>query len=141
MLIEGLAYVLAAPGRPIVAERRTWAAPVEGEALVEVIGCGLCHTDLGYARGEVPTRKPPPIVLGHEVVGRVVATAGRGPAKGSLVLIPAVLPCMRCAFCAAGRGNACPEQQMPGNDIDGGFATHQLVRSALLVRLDELPEG
>ena len=57
------------------------------------------------------------------------------------MLIPAVLPCGKCAFCAAGRGNACPEQQMPGNDIDGGFATHQLVRSAPLVPLDRLPPG
>ena len=59
MAIEGLAYVLTAPGRALVAERRTWPSPAEGEALVEVIGCGLCHTDLGYARGQVPTRKPP----------------------------------------------------------------------------------
>jgi len=137
MAIEGLAYVLTAPGRPVVAERRVWPSPADGEALVEVIGCGLCHTDFGYARGQVPTRKPPPLVLGHEVVGRVA----EGARKGQLVLIPAVLPCGKCAFCAAGRGNACPEQQMPGNDIDGGFATHQVVRSAPLVPLGSLPAG
>src|SRR4051794_2995434 len=136
MVIEGLAYVLTAPGRPLVAERRVWRSPAEGEALVEVIGCGLCHTDLGYARGQVPTRKLPPPVLGHEVVGRVA----EGPRRGQLVLIPAVLPCGKCAFCVNGRGNACPEQQMPGNDIDGGFATHQIVRSAPLQPLD-LPAG
>jgi 6-hydroxycyclohex-1-ene-1-carbonyl-CoA dehydrogenase len=139
MTVEGLAYVLTEPDRPLRAERRRWQSPASGEALVEVIGCGLCHTDLGYAKGEVPTRKPPPLVLGHEVVGRVVA--GEGRAAGQLVLIPAVLPCGKCAFCAAGRGNACPEQQMPGNDIDGGFATHQLVRSAPLVALDKLRAG
>ena len=139
--MDGLAYVLTQAGSPLVAQRRSWPAPGPGEALVEVIGCGLCHTDLGYARGEVPTKKPVPLVLGHEVVGRVAAIDGPGPAVGQLVLIPAVLPCGRCAFCAAGRGNACPEQQMPGNDIDGGFATHQLVRSAPLVPLDGLPKG
>ncbi len=139
-MVEGLAYVLTQPGKPLVREQRTFPDPGPGEALVEVIGCGLCHTDLGYARGEVPTRKPAPIVLGHEVVGRVVATSGAGPRPGTLVLIPAVLPCGTCAFCAKGRGNACPEQQMPGNDIDGGFATHQIVRSAPLQPLD-LPKG
>src|SRR5438128_11046221 len=100
MAFEGLAYVLNAAGRPLVAERRTLAGPSEGEALVEVIGCGLCHNDLGYARGQVPTRKPPPLLLGHEMVGRIVATAGPGPAPGSIVLVPAVLPCGKCAFCA-----------------------------------------
>ena len=139
--MEGLAYVLHQAGRPLAAERRSFPQPAPGEALVEVIGCGLCHTDLGYARGEVPTKKPVPLVLGHEVVGRIAAINGAGPGPGQLVLVPAVLPCGTCAFCATGRGNACPEQQMPGNDIDGGFATHQLVRSAPLVPLDRLPPG
>jgi 6-hydroxycyclohex-1-ene-1-carbonyl-CoA dehydrogenase len=141
MPFEGLAYLFHEPGRPLVATPHTWRDPDPGEALVEVIGCGLCHTDLGYARGEVPTRKAPPLILGHEVIGRVAAIEGPGPAPGTLVLVPAVLPCGTCAFCHAGRGNACPEQQMPGNDVDGGFATHQLVRSAPLVALDRLPEG
>ena len=140
-MADGLAYVLTQAGKPLTPQKRTFPDPAPGEALVEVIGCGLCHTDLGYARGEVQTKKPLPLVLGHEVVGRVVATKGPGPGKGELVLIPAVLPCGKCAFCKAGRGNACPEQQMPGNDIDGGFATHQIVRSAPLVSLNRLPAG
>jgi 6-hydroxycyclohex-1-ene-1-carbonyl-CoA dehydrogenase len=134
MKVDGLAYVLTEAGRPLRPEQRRWAQPADGETLVEVIGCGLCHTDLGYARGEVPTRKPRPLVLGHEVIGRVAGT-------GQLVLVPAVLPCGKCPFCASGRGNACPGQQMPGNDIDGGFATHQIVPSAPLVALDRLPAG
>ena len=59
--MDGLAYVLTQAGRPLVAERRSWPHPAPGETLVEVIGCGLCHTDLGYARGEVPTKKPVPL--------------------------------------------------------------------------------
>ena len=49
------------------------------------------------------------------------------------------MPCGTCLFCAAGRGNACPEQQMPGNDIDGGFATHMLARAGTLVSLAAFP--
>lgn len=141
MAIETRAYVLAAPGQPLVPEKRLLPAPAAGQAIVEVIGCGLCHTDLAFARGEVATKKPPPLVLGHEVVGRVVEGGGPGAAPGQLVLVPAVLPCGACAFCAAGRGNACPGQQMPGSDIDGGFATHILVRSAPLVPVQRLPAG
>jgi len=138
-----LAYVLHEPGKPLVRERRVLAAPGPGQAMIEVIGCGLCHTDLGYARGEVPTRKSPPLVLGHEVVGRVAAL-GEGVANvrsGEAVLVPAVMPCGSCPFCAAGRGNACPEQQMPGNDVDGGFASHMLARASTLVPLKGFPQG
>ena len=131
--MDGLAYVLTQAGKPLEPKERRFAEPGPGEALVEVIGCGLCHTDLGYARGEVPTKHALPLTLGHEVVGRVVGT-------GQLVLVPAVLPCGKCAFCREGRGNACPEQQMPGNDIDGGFATHMIVRRAPLVPLPDLPD-
>src|SRR6059058_3598246 len=72
-MFGALAYVLVQPGKPLVRERRVFAGPGPGEAIIEVEGCGLCHTDLGYARGEVPTRKSPPLILGHEVVGRVAA--------------------------------------------------------------------
>src|SRR5437868_12014182 len=127
-MFGALAYVLVQPGKPLVRERRIFAGPAPAQAIVEVEGCGLCHTDLGYARGEVPSRKSPPLILGHEVVGRVAAI-GEAVARvrpGDNVLVPAVMPCGSCVFCASGRGNACPEQQMPGNDTDGGFATHML---------------
>jgi 6-hydroxycyclohex-1-ene-1-carbonyl-CoA dehydrogenase len=54
---------------------------------------------------------------------------------GSTVLVPAVLPCGECPFCLAGRGNACPNQKMPGNDIDGGFSTHFLVPARPLIKI------
>jgi 6-hydroxycyclohex-1-ene-1-carbonyl-CoA dehydrogenase len=86
----------------------------------------------------VPTKHALPLVLGHEVVGKV-ASAGDGFASltGRTVLVPAVLPCGRCEYCRSGRGNACPDQKMPGNDIHGGFASHVLVPAASLVTVDE----
>jgi 6-hydroxycyclohex-1-ene-1-carbonyl-CoA dehydrogenase len=141
MSLTASGWHLEGPGAPLV--RRALALPSDpgpGQAVVEVAACGLCHTDLGYADGSVPTRHALPLVLGHEVVGTVVA-AGEGATAlvGRRVIVPAVLPCGRCAFCAAGRENACPEQRMPGNDVDGGFATHLLVPAAPLVPLDERP--
>src|SRR5581483_1225924 len=108
-MFGALAYVLVQPGKPLVRERRVFAGPAPSQAVIQVLGCGLCHTDLGYARGEVPTRKSPPLILGHEVVGRVVA-AGEGVTSvraGDVVLVPAVMPCGNCVFCSSGRGNAC----------------------------------
>ncbi len=140
MKIRAESWVLRGPGQPLVREVRALDEPGDGEVVVEVEACGLCHTDLGFADGSVAPRKALPIVLGHEVVGVVCAAGGRyGALVGQRVLVPAVLPCGDCAFCRAGRGNACLAQKMPGNDIDGGFSTHMLVPGAGLVSLADAP--
>lgn len=96
----------------------------EGEVLVEVAGCGVCHTDLGYFYDGVPTMQKPPLALGHEIAGVVVA--GDPAWVGKEVIIPAVMPCRTCILCKSGRGNRCLAQKMPGNSIGiyGGFASH-----------------
>ena len=101
-----------------------------GEALVEVAGCGVCHTDLGYFYDGVPTVNKPPLTLGHEISGTVVA--GEKKWLGKEVIIPAVMPCNNCPICAAGRGNRCLAQKMPGNSmgIYGGFSSHIVVPAA-----------
>ncbi|MGD2186366.1 MAG: 6-hydroxycyclohex-1-ene-1-carbonyl-CoA dehydrogenase [Desulfobacterales bacterium] len=95
-----------------------------GEALVEVAGCGVCHTDLGYFYDGVPTVSKPPLTLGHEISGTVVA--GDEQWIGKEVIIPAVMPCRKCILCKTGRGNRCLAQKMPGNSLGpyGGFSSH-----------------
>jgi len=111
--------------------------PAPGRALIEVAGCGVCHTDLGYLYGGVPTKKGLPIVLGHEVAG-VVIDAGPGAEKwvGKRVIAPAVAPCGECRWCKAGRPTSCKKSKMPGNDEDGGFATHVDVPAHSLCEID-----
>jgi 6-hydroxycyclohex-1-ene-1-carbonyl-CoA dehydrogenase len=101
-----------------------------GEVLVEVKGCGVCHTDLGYFYDGVPTITKPPLTLGHEISGVVVA--GETKFIGKEVIIPAVMPCNNCPICAAGRNNRCLNQKMPGNSLGiyGGFSSHIPVPSA-----------
>jgi 6-hydroxycyclohex-1-ene-1-carbonyl-CoA dehydrogenase len=101
-----------------------------GEVLVEIAGCGVCHTDLGYFYYGVPTVNKPPLTLGHEISGRVVA--GEADWIDKEVIIPAVLPCNDCPICAAGRGNRCLKQKMPGNSLGiyGGFSSHIPVPAA-----------
>lgn len=121
-------------------ERREFAvlAPGPGEAVVKVAGCGLCHTDLGFIEGSVRTRQALPLVLGHEISGVVVASGdGCGDLLGQSVVVPAVLPCGDCALCRAGRDNICQRQRMPGNDFNGGFASHLTVPARFLCRLPE----
>jgi len=95
-----------------------------GEVLVEVAGCGVCHTDLGYFYDGVPTVSKPPLTLGHEISGIVVD--GDEKWLGKEVIIPAVMPCRKCILCKTGRGNRCLNQKMPGNSIGpyGGFSSH-----------------
>ncbi|MEE9465951.1 MAG: 6-hydroxycyclohex-1-ene-1-carbonyl-CoA dehydrogenase, partial [Candidatus Neomarinimicrobiota bacterium] len=105
----------------------------EGQALIKVAGCGVCHTDLSFWHYGVPTRKQPPLTLGHEISGIVL----EGPAElvNRPVIVPAVLPCGECDLCRQGRSNICRAQQMPGNDFDGGFATHVLVPARFLAQV------
>ncbi len=95
-----------------------------GEVLVEVAGCGVCHTDLGYFYDGVPTVNKPPLTLGHEIAGTVVA--GDAQWVGKEVIVPAVMPCRQCIFCKTRRGNRCLAQKMPGNSLGiyGGFSSH-----------------
>jgi 6-hydroxycyclohex-1-ene-1-carbonyl-CoA dehydrogenase len=108
-----------------------------GEVLVEVAACGVCHTDVGYFYDGVPTVSKPPLTLGHEISGRVVA--GDEKLLGKEVIVPAVMPCNNCEICASGRGNRCLKQKMPGNSmgIYGGFSTHIPVPSADLCVIED----
>ncbi len=107
------------------------------QALVEVAGCGVCHTDLGFLYDGVKTRHALPLTLGHEITGHVVA-AGPDSAHliGSKVVVPAVIPCGDCAPCQAGRGAICATQFFPGNDDHGGFASHVVVPGRGLCPVD-----
>jgi 6-hydroxycyclohex-1-ene-1-carbonyl-CoA dehydrogenase len=94
----------------------------EHEALVEIAGCGVCHTDLSFWHYGVRTKQELPLTLGHEISGKVIA--GPEHLQGKNVIIPAVLSCGECDLCQNGRSNICQSQLMPGNDFHGGFASH-----------------
>jgi 6-hydroxycyclohex-1-ene-1-carbonyl-CoA dehydrogenase len=112
--------------------------PGPGEVAVAVAGCGVCHTDLGYFYDGVRVNHALPLALGHEVSGRV-ALAGPGADSwcGRAVIVPAVLPCGECELCRRGHGSICRQQKMPGNDIQGGFASHIVVPARGLCPVDE----
>jgi 6-hydroxycyclohex-1-ene-1-carbonyl-CoA dehydrogenase len=136
-------FRLTGVGQRLQLEELPALDPGPDQVVVQVAGCGVCHTDIGYAYDGVPTRHPLPLVLGHEIVGRVCA-AGEQVAGwlGKTVIVPAVIPCGECAACKAGRATICRKQFMPGNDGDGGFATHVLVPGRCLCPVpDELPDG
>lgn len=144
MRIEGAhGYRLTAVGRLLERFEIPALEPGPDEVIVEVSGCGICHTDVGFAMEGVPTRKTLPLVLGHEISGRVVVAGDNARDwLGRAVIVPAVIPCGTCPACQAGRPTICRNQFMPGNDGDGGFATHVRVPARGLCRVpDPLPSG
>jgi 6-hydroxycyclohex-1-ene-1-carbonyl-CoA dehydrogenase len=110
--------------RPLALEEVPRPSPGEGEVLVRVAACGVCHTDLHYIDHGVKTFMPPPLILGHEAAGTVeeLGVNARGRSLGERVLLPAVLPCGACENCRRGRENICENLRMFGNNIPGAYA-------------------
>lgn len=134
------AWTFRAPSEPMIEEQRT-ETPGPGEVVVQVAGCGICHTDLGFYYDAVPTRKALPLTLGHEISGVVVeAGAGAEMWLRKVVVVPAVIPCGVCAACQSGHGSICPTQIFPGNDVHGGFATHVRVPAQGLCPVPDLQD-
>lgn len=67
------AMVLDSPGRPLWLAELPQPAPGPGQLLIKVEACGVCRTDLHLVDGELPDPLLP-VIPGHEIVGRVVAT-------------------------------------------------------------------
>jgi propanol-preferring alcohol dehydrogenase len=103
--------------------------PGAGEILVKVSTCGVCHTEIDEIEGRTP---PPylPIVLGHQVVGRVVKT-GAGARRfkvGDRVGIAWVFSaCGTCIHCQTGNENLCEQFKATGRDVHGGYAEFTVV--------------
>jgi len=130
-------WMMVSGEKPMVREEFQPDAPGPGEVVVEIAGCGVCHTDLGFYFDGVRTNQPLPLCLGHEISG-IVTQAGEaaGDWIGQPVIIPAVMPCGECDACQRGKGTICRAQKMPGNDIQGGFATHITVPARGLCPVD-----
>ena len=144
MSIQGAyGYCLSTAGAPLDLVELPPLEPAANEVIVKVAGCGVCHTDVGFAYDGVPTRHALPLVLGHEITGRVTATGEHVQQwLGRAVIVPAVIPCGKCSACLAGRPTTCRKQFMPGNDGDGGFASHVRVPADGLCAVpDKLPAG
>ena len=101
------------------------ADPAGGDVVIEVARAAICGTDSSeWAHG--PLLAQPPVVLGHEFVGRVVAA---GPEAGAVrvgdrVVCGAGISCGRCDWCRTGRTNLCAHYRTIGLHVDGGLAEY-----------------
>jgi succinate semialdehyde reductase (NADPH) len=106
MLMMTAAVLDSAPGALRI-EQIPVPEPRDGEILVRVDACGVCHTDLHIMKGEVAF--PLPAVLGHEISGTVarLGPGVPGPPPGTPVVSAFVMPCGHCSPCSAGRDDLC----------------------------------
>jgi L-iditol 2-dehydrogenase len=97
--------------------------PGPSEVVIEVLGAGICGTDLHIADDEFPYAAP--VTMGHEVTGTVVATGGEVDSgwEGLRVACETYFSyCGSCRHCRDGRPNLCDERRSIGSLVDGGFA-------------------
>ncbi len=102
-----------------------------GEVLIRVLRTGICGTDLHIRSWDhwAQSAVKPPVVIGHEIAGRVEAL-GRGVDTvdvGDLVSVEGHIVCGRCRSCLAGQRQLCPHTISVGVDRDGGFAEYVVV--------------
>ena len=110
-----------ASGTPLEPAEMRDPEPGPGQALLRVLACGVCRTDLHIVDGELK-RPELPLVLGHQIVGEVVAGAGRFE-TGARVGVPWLgWTCGECRYCLAGAENLCDLARFTGYDLDGGYA-------------------
>ena len=110
-----------ASGTPLEPTEMRDPEPGPGQALLRVLACGVCRTDLHIVDGEL-TRPKLPLVLGHQIVGEVLAGAVRFE-TGARVGVPWLgWTCGECRYCLAGAENLCDRAQFTGYDVDGGYA-------------------
>ncbi|NOX63224.1 MAG: zinc-dependent alcohol dehydrogenase family protein [Chloroflexi bacterium] len=126
--------------RPLTLVEQPIPEPGPGQIRLRVTACGVCHTDLHIAEGDLPLHKQP-ITPGHQVVGEVdkvgpgVTQFEVGDRAGAVWLYRT---CGQCRYCLSGRENLCERAEFTGWDADGGYAEYMVVDARFAYHL---PEG
>jgi D-arabinose 1-dehydrogenase-like Zn-dependent alcohol dehydrogenase len=126
----------AAYGEPLQAFELPEPELMSGSALLEVLTCGICFSDVKTWQGQMSFSPalPLPHVPGHEICARVLATDPPGALEpGTIVVVYHLRPCRVCDRCRAGEENLC---RAPGEWI--GFTQDGGLRERMVVPLDRL---
>jgi 2-desacetyl-2-hydroxyethyl bacteriochlorophyllide A dehydrogenase len=104
----------------------------ENECLVKIEASGICGSDMHAYHGKDP-RRVPPLILGHEVVGVVVA----GDKVGQRVVINPLITCGQCSFCDTGRSHLCAERELIGMRLEGAYAEYVTIPSVNVIPISD----
>ena len=94
-----------------------------GDVLIQMELCGICASDLAALRGDVSDYAPP-VVMGHELAGVIVATRHPDVKIGQRVTVNPMLSCGKCGYCNSDQDKYCNTIEGIGHDIDGGHAEY-----------------
>lgn len=127
---------------PIRIEDVETPRPGSDEVLIRIEACGVCHSDLHLAEGDWPQLKfvKKPLILGHEVVGRV---AEKGDGVDHLQIGDRVgvawthWTCGECDYCKEGAENLCKKQLITGASVDGGYAELMKAKASHALKVPE----
>ncbi|MGD0508603.1 MAG: zinc-dependent alcohol dehydrogenase [Terriglobales bacterium] len=128
---------------PLSLEEVTRPEAGADEVLIKVEVCGVCHSDLHVADGDwtqLAGIVKKPLILGHEVVGRVVerGAAVKSVEVGDRVGVPWVQwTCGQCEFCREGNENLCVRQRITGVMVDGGYAEYAKAPASHVVKIPD----
>jgi alcohol dehydrogenase len=102
------------------------------DVLIAVDAVGICGSDMHAYHGHDPRRNPP-LILGHELAGRIV----QGPGTGQRVTVNPLITCGICAYCVQGRNNLCANRTMIGMTRAGGFAERVATAAASVIEIPQ----
>lgn len=120
--------LLERPGKPLREVTKDIEEPSGTDLVIEVSACDICRTDRHIVDGEIISGRLP-IVPGHEIVGRIVAS---GPAAQAFSIGERIgVPWLggtdgSCSYCREGRENLCDRPTFTGFNRDGGYVTNVL---------------
>ena len=128
-------------GKPLMIGELPVPQPKDGQVLIRIEACGVCHTDVHAANGDWPVKPKLPFVPGHEGIGRVLAMGKnlKGVKEGDMVGVPWLFEaCGLCDYCLTSRETMCESALYGGYSANGGFAEYCVAPAAYVARI---PDG
>jgi 2-desacetyl-2-hydroxyethyl bacteriochlorophyllide A dehydrogenase len=128
-----------APGHPVELTSLEDPTPGPNDVVVRVEACGICASDLHFIHGEMPLPVPPPVTMGHEASGVIVAVGTEVPVwrDGDRVALMAGKGCLECDRCALGLMDQCRLPLVLGVHYDGAWAEYVKVPWYGVVRVPD----
>ena len=133
------AMILKAAKEKLCLESVPIPRPLPQQVLIKVQACGVCRTDLHIVDGELTSAKFP-LILGHQIVGRVeeVGHQVQKFSSGDLVGVPWLGgTCQHCHYCQTQRENLCDQAKFTGYQLDGGYAEYTVANEQFCFTIPE----
>ena len=132
-------YCITQYGQPLMLSQIKTPQPKGNDVLLEILGCGVCHSDLHILDGhfslgmgkkiDLSKSHKLPLTLGHEIVGKIVECGEKTTeiSIGDIVVVYPWIGCGKCDLCSSGNEHLCDTPQNLGVNVNGGFSTHIIV--------------